>query len=162
MGICRYCQTFVPDFAPPRLTHQDEWRKRDSHLCHQGETDQSPILAYPEPTRPIILDTDTFNLGICAVLSQDFNREERVIAYASRMLGKADKPYCIAHQELLTLVHFSKQYCLHLSGAWYPFQTSHCVLKWRKNRKDSWPGGWRRWSSSTMSCNTTQDQAREC
>ena len=44
---------------------------------------EAPILAYPEPDAPFILDTDASDVGIGAVLSQIQGGEERVISYGS-------------------------------------------------------------------------------
>ena len=44
------------------------------------------------------LDTDASNTGIGAVLSQEQNGEERVIAYASRLLNGPEKNYCVTRK----------------------------------------------------------------
>ena len=73
----------------------------------------TPILPYPDPKKPFILDTDASDMGIEAVLSQDFHREERAIA---RVLSKMEKCYCITSWELLAIAHFSKQYWKYMLG----------------------------------------------
>ena len=52
---------------------------------------KSPILAYPTVDGHFTLDTDASGHGVGAVLSQDQNGRERVIAYFSRTLNKAEK-----------------------------------------------------------------------
>jgi len=51
-----------------------------------------------------VLDTDASNTGIGAVLSQTQGGEEKVIAYFSRSLTKAERRYCVTRKELLALV----------------------------------------------------------
>ena len=55
----------------------------------------APILAFPDFTQPFLLDTDASNFGIGAVLSQVIAGKEKVIAYASRTLSKAEQKYCV-------------------------------------------------------------------
>ena len=73
-------------------------------LCHP------PVLSYPMDEGTFILDTDTSNFGIGAVLSQlqGENHEEKVIAYASKTLDGAQRSYCTTKKELLAMVYFVK------------------------------------------------------
>jgi hypothetical protein len=72
----------------------------------------APILAYPKPGEEFIVDTDASDCGIGGVLSQVHDGHERVIAYYSKTLNKAERHYCVTHRELLaiarTLEHFHK------------------------------------------------------
>jgi hypothetical protein len=58
------------------------------------------------------VDTDVSNVGIGGVLSQVQGRKERVIAYYSKTLSRAEINYCVTRRELLaivrTLEHFHK------------------------------------------------------
>lgn len=57
-----------------------------------------------------LLDTDTNDIAIGAVLSQEVDGEERVIAYASKCLNKAERKYCTTRKELLAVVHFCHEF----------------------------------------------------
>ena len=62
----------------------------------------APILAYPDYTKPFVLDTDASNSGIGAFLSQvQENGTECVVAYASRSLTRQEQKYCVTRRELL-------------------------------------------------------------
>jgi hypothetical protein len=61
----------------------------------QGALCALPILAYPQPEGRYIVDTDASNIAIQGVLSQVHDRQERVIAYYSKTLNKAERNYCI-------------------------------------------------------------------
>ena len=67
---------------------------------------QSPTLAYPDFSKPFLLEIDASNLGLGAVLYQDQNGTRRVIAFASRGLRKAERNmtnYSSKKLELLAL-----------------------------------------------------------
>ncbi|XP_055957860.1 retrovirus-related Pol polyprotein from transposon opus isoform X1 [Patella vulgata] len=64
---------------------------------------QPPVLAYADFTQPFILHTDASGVGLGAVLYQKQDGFERVIAYASRSLTKAEKNYPAHKLEYLAL-----------------------------------------------------------
>ena len=97
----------------------------------------SPILAYPQiDGGEFILDTDASQFGIGAVLSQIQDGHERVIAYASRTLHKAEKNYCVTRKELLALVYFVKYFKHYLLGRHFTLRTDHGSLTWLYKFKD--------------------------
>ena len=67
----------------------------------------APILAYPQDDGMFVLDTDASNDSIGAVLSQDQGGITRVVAYASKRLGPAQRHYCVTRRELLAVVAFT-------------------------------------------------------
>ena len=147
VGLASYYRRFVKDFACiarplHHLTERtssfvwtadcqsafDELRQR---LC------SAPILAYPDFSRQFILDTDASDVGIGAVLSQvDDEGHERVIAYGSRALSKAERRYCVTRRELLAVVVFTQQYRPYLMGRKFLLRTDHGSLMWLRNFKE--------------------------
>ena len=57
-----------------------------------------------------MLDTDTSNEGIGAVLSQVQDGRGKIIVFRSKMLTKAERNHCITRQELLADDHFVSQF----------------------------------------------------
>ena len=96
----------------------------------------APILSYPETDGDFILDTDGSQFGIGAVLSQIQNGEERVIAYASKSLNKAQQRYCTTFTELLAVVTFIRHFRRYLWGRHFLVRTDHSSLTWLRNFKD--------------------------
>ena len=121
LGLANYNRRFVRNFASiarplHRLTEKTatfEWtvecQEAFAELRHRLCT--APVLAFPDFTKPFILDTDASNTGIGGVLSQlDEQGQEHVIAFASRTLSKSECRYCVTRRELLTVVVFTQQF----------------------------------------------------
>ncbi|GFW52474.1 retrovirus-related Pol polyprotein from transposon 297 [Trichonephila clavipes] len=95
LGLCTYYRKFVKGFsniARPlhKLTESKQkfqWTKEceDSFLQLKEALTSSPILIYPQPDKPFILDTDASNESVGAVLSQEIDAIERVVAYWSQV-----------------------------------------------------------------------------
>ena len=64
----------------------------------------APVLAYPGYNHTFMLHTDASTDGLGAVLYQDINGAERVIAYASRSLKPSEKNYPAHKLEFLALM----------------------------------------------------------
>lgn len=64
---------------------------------------EPPILVYPDYKQPFSLHTDACLNGLGAVLYQRVDGKDRVIAYASRGLSKAEKNYPVHKLEFLAL-----------------------------------------------------------
>jgi hypothetical protein len=146
VGICAYYRRFVPDFStickPLFLLTQ----KGQQYVW--GEAQQvamdtmkklltsAPILGYPRTGDPFILDTDASAVGLGAVLSQVQDGEERVIAYASRVLSPAERNYCTTRRELLAILSFVKQFHHYLYGGRFLVRTDHSALYWLLRKKE--------------------------
>ncbi|KAJ8375687.1 hypothetical protein SKAU_G00062670 [Synaphobranchus kaupii] len=97
---------------------------------------EAPVLAYSDAQRPFIVDTDASNTGVGAVLSQEDEDGERVVAYYSRALGKAERNYCVTRRELLAVVRALHHVRLYLQGSHFLLRTDHASLTWLLNFKD--------------------------
>ena len=117
--LASYYRRFVHNFASIakplyRLTEKTatfEWtiecQAAFAELRHKLCT--APVLAFPDFTKPFILDTNASNTGIGGVLSQlDEQGQEHAIAFASRTLSKSECRYCIADREFLAVVVFTQ------------------------------------------------------
>ena len=89
-----------------------------------------PVLAMPEQGCQFVLDVDSSDFAIGAVLSQRQRAGERVIAYASRRLSNRERNYCITRRELLALVFYLNYFRYYLLGAEKPtcIRTDHAAL----------------------------------
>ncbi|KAJ8351980.1 hypothetical protein SKAU_G00234560 [Synaphobranchus kaupii] len=114
LGLASYYRRFVRDFATlasplHRLTDKCRpfvWQEGQSMAFDQlrAALTEAPVLAYPDAQQPCIVNTDASNTGVGAVLSQEDVDGERVVAYYSRALGKAERNYCVTRRELLAVL----------------------------------------------------------
>jgi hypothetical protein len=101
LGLCTYYRRFISGFANiakplTKLTEEKQLFQWTAEVKTAFQTLNralcaSPILAYPQPGERCIVDTDASNVGIGGVLSQVQDGKERVIAYYSKTLNKAEK-----------------------------------------------------------------------
>jgi hypothetical protein len=96
----------------------------------------APILGYPDPTLPYILDTDASQEGVGAVLSQIQEGVERPIAYYSKTLAPAERNYCVTRKELLAVVKSMKHFRPYLYGREFLLRSDHASLAWLCRRKE--------------------------
>ena len=133
IGLASYYRRFIPNFAKwAGLLHaliipasfkqkirKDKMKKSDlpefqwTPACQEGfdqlkkTLTEAPVLAYPDYSKPFILETDASLKGLRAVLSQKGDDNEvHVITYASRSLRPSEKSlrdYSSAKIELMAL-----------------------------------------------------------
>ena len=70
----------------------------------------APLLGMPTDTDSFTLDTDATDFAIGAVLAQNQNREERVIAFASRSSDKREQNCCTTRRYSLAVVHLQEHF----------------------------------------------------
>ena len=145
LGLCTYYRRFVQGFAQVaaplhRLTKKGVHFNWDDQC--QGAFDslkraltEAPVLPYPDPTRPYLLDTDASDEGIGTVLSQVKEGKEHVVAYYSAKLNKAERNYCTTRKELLAVVKSLEHFHPYLYGAKFTVRTDHAALRWLKTLK---------------------------
>ena len=118
VGLASYYRRFIPNFAKwagplhalivpasfKQKIRRGEMKKSDlpefqwTPACQEGfdqlkkALTEAPVLAYPDYSKPFILETDASLKGLGAVLSQKGDDNEiRVIAYASQSLRPSEK-----------------------------------------------------------------------
>lgn len=89
------------------------------------------VMGYPlDNAGSFILDVDSSDVGIGGILYQIQDERERVIAYASRALNKAEENYCITEKELLAVRFFIEYFRQYLLGRRFVVRTNHQSLIW--------------------------------
>lgn len=143
VGLASYYRRFVKGFAEiARPLHQltekgrrFKWTEECQSAFEQLKLSlmSAPVLAYPDPRKTFILDTDASDAGIGAVLSQEEAGQEHVIAYASRALTKSERKYATTKKELLSMVAFITHFKHYLLGKEFVLRTDHNSLRWLHN-----------------------------
>lgn len=103
LGLCSYYRRFIKDFSSiPKCFHTFTEKGADFKWTSDCQSafdtlklrlTNAPILGHPDFNHPFILDTDASNVSKGAVLSQNIDGTERVVAYASRTLTKCERRY---------------------------------------------------------------------
>ncbi|MES9884745.1 MAG: reverse transcriptase domain-containing protein [Sedimenticola sp.] len=146
LGLCSYYRRFVKNFADiARPLHQLTEKATTfvwTDACSEAFDTlrealiTAPVLSYPSTRSNFILDTDASGVGVGAVLSQSDGGIERVVAYYSRALGKAERNYCITRKELLAVVESVKHFHHYIYGVTTVVRTDHGALTWLLNFKN--------------------------
>ena len=141
LGLAGYYRKFIPGFATiatplTELTqrsakfvwlekHQQAFLSLKNYLC------SAPILAYPQFTKPFIVQTDASDVGLGAILAQiDDEGKERVIAYASRTLSRRERNYSAMEKEALAVVFAVQHFRFYLLGHKFCVVTDNSALRW--------------------------------
>ncbi|KAL7844550.1 hypothetical protein SRHO_G00230890 [Serrasalmus rhombeus] len=101
LGMAGWYHRFIPHFAE-RTAVLNALKKMKvtwawSEECMKAFEDikqaliTTPVLISPDFSKPFQLQTDASEVGLSAVLSQEINEHEHVIAYASRLLRGAER-----------------------------------------------------------------------
>ena len=76
-----------------------------------------------------MLDCDVSDYGLGAVISQQQDETEKVIAYASRVLEDRERRYSTTKKEMLAMVYAIKHFRHYLYGRPFTVRTDHNALK---------------------------------
>jgi len=139
LGLASYYRRIVDSFAYKAIPlyrlaekgRQFEWTDEcESAMQSLKETlMSSPVLALPKDEGVYVLDTDASNFSIGAVLSQNQNGEERVIAYASKVLSRSERNYCVTRREMLAAVYYMRAFRQFFIGRKFLIRTDHAALQ---------------------------------
>ena len=108
--------------------HQVQWGEKceESFATLKKVFCEIVTLAFPDFSKPFILDTDASDVRIGGVLSQlnKSNVDQPVTNY-SRSLSKAERKYAVTRKEMLALVDSLRHYRCYLLGKKFTVCTDH-------------------------------------
>ena len=147
LGYATYYRKFIRNFAkvadPLNKLLQKDHTFHWSSLCEESFTllkkafSDVVTLAYPNFSKPFIVDTDASDVGIGAVLSQlNTANVEQPVCYFSRSLSKPERKYAVTRKEMLALVDSLRHFRCYLLGKKFTVRTDHSALQWLRTFKE--------------------------
>ncbi|GFU81145.1 retrovirus-related Pol polyprotein from transposon 297 [Trichonephila clavipes] len=148
LGLCSYFIRFIKGFcylAEPlqsllKSGVEFHWGPEEveafNSLKKALTSDPHTVLGMYDERASTETHTDASGYGIGAVLVQIQNNVEKVIAYASRTLTKAEKNYSTTEKECLAIVWATNKFRPYIFGKHFTVVTDHHSLCWLMNLKD--------------------------
>lgn len=138
LGLCSYYRRFIRHFARTaeplyHLTHKGvsfSWSAEANeafNVLKQALT-SSPIMAFPNLSAPFLLYTDASLHSVGSVLSQQVERKEHVIAYASHVLSASERKWSTFDRELYAIVWSVRHFRHYLACHQFTIITDHKPL----------------------------------
>ena len=151
LGLAGFYRRFIPNFssiASPLtdLTKRDrpnsirDWQDKHEKAFQtlKNRLTSSPILCLPvfQNGTPFLLRTDASDVGIGAVLLQEFEGVGRLpIAYASKKLLPREKNYSMIEKECLAIIWGVENFRKYLYGVEFLLETDHKPLSYMQTAK---------------------------
>ena len=134
LGMTNYLQKYIENYSEKtaalrELLHHDvvwSWEEPQQRAFDILKQDLSnpPVLAYFDPTKPVILSVDASKSGLGAACLQN----DTPIAFASRSLSETETRYAQIEKELLAAVFACKKFHDFVYGRKVIIETDHKPL----------------------------------
>ena len=145
LGLTGWYRKFIPNYATiaaplTELLHKNvdfiwsEAQKQAFDALKETLT-SGPLLYCPDFSKPFVVETDASNVGAAGILLQIINGEERVVAYTSKTLSKAERNYSTTEKELLAVLHSLETFRGYIENTKIKVVTDHASLSWLSNFK---------------------------
>ncbi|RAL67224.1 hypothetical protein DID88_007999 [Monilinia fructigena] len=143
LGFVNFYRRFIKGYSgitntlnhvkPEKDQGSFEWtaKAQESFETLKQAVAEEPILLTFDPEKQIIVETDSSDFAIGAVLSQPGQNEKyQPIAFYSRKLSPAELNYEIYDKELLAIVDAFREWRVYLEGSKYTVQVSDGQKPW--------------------------------
>ncbi len=141
LGLGNYYKRFIKSYCVITAPLQELLKKavyfkwgdeqENSFVQLKDALCKAPVLAYPDPDLPYVVDTDASNLAISAVLSQVQDGEEKVIMYGSKPFSGSQRRWCMTRREHFAIIHFvTGKFSYYLLNQEFALRTDHSSLRW--------------------------------
>ncbi|KAJ8044409.1 hypothetical protein HOLleu_07148 [Holothuria leucospilota] len=137
LGLAGYYRNFIPNYAAIAAPLTDKTRNKEPNQIIWGDSQEiafstlkekltrKPILHLPDLSKQFTLRTDASDIGLGAVLLQNFQDELFPVAFASRKLLPRERAYSVMERECLGVVWGVIKFQRYLYGKEFVLQTDH-------------------------------------
>lgn len=149
VGLCSWYRRFIKDFSTLMSPINDllKGRKKGQTIQWTDDAENSfvkikqllvsaPILSQPDFSQRFYVASDASNTGLGGVLFQVIDGKERVIAYASRSLSRAERNYSVVERECLAVLFNIEKFRGFVEGVPFTVITDHYSLLWLSTIKN--------------------------
>ena len=149
MGMCSWYRRFIKNFSSLVSPINDllkgkkkgqpiKWTDtaEDAFVKVKELLVSAPILVQPDFNEKFTIQSDASNTGLGGILTQVIDGEERVIAYASRSLSRAERNYATLEKELLGVLFCIDKFKQYIEGVRFNVITDNYSLLWLNNLKN--------------------------
>ena len=144
-GLAQFNRCFIKDYAGimepiTRLTRKGEvfdWTTecKNAYQCIKTRYQNAPILIGVDWNLEFHVHTDVSDIAVGAMLAQNpTSKTDQPIAYASRLLSKAEKNYTTTEIEALAMVYAVNKFRHYLLGNRFIFYVDHLALQYLVNK----------------------------
>lgn len=147
IGMSGWYRRFVPNFADESAPITELLKKENGPFKWTENAQAAferlksiltspPILSPPDFNRPFTIQSDASDTGVGAVLTQQNEGEEKVIAYFSAKLTKPQRNYAATEKECLGVILAIERFRPYVVGVKFFVQTDCASLLWLQNIKE--------------------------
>ena len=150
LGLTGYYRKFIPKYAAVACPLTDLTKKTAPNcLVWTKQCEEvfqtlkrllcsTPVLKGPDLNKPFILQPDTSERGLGAVLNQlDENDEEHPISFFSEKLLPRKEKFSTIEKECLAIKLTCQSFQVYLLGGPFLIQTDHRALEWLDKLKEN-------------------------
>lgn len=151
IGLVNWYRRFIPDaaeiLAPLSELTKGQTKNSKQRIKWTSETARAlervkeilasePILAMADYNRPFKIYSDASLTAGSAILTQNFDGQERVIFYHSVKFTPTQQNYSATERELLSVLAGVEKFRPWIDGSKFEVVTDHASLKWLQNLKE--------------------------
>lgn len=144
LGLAGFYQKFIPNYSEVTSPISDLLKKNRKKFTWTEEADAAltrlktllvaaPVLSNPDFSKTFIIETDSSDLAIGAVLTQSVDGERRPIAYFSKKLSSTQRRYSATERECLAVLLSIENFKHFVEGSQFVVQTDAMSLTFLRN-----------------------------
>jgi len=151
LGMVGFYRQFLPNLSEISIPLIDLVKKGKPNIVNWGAEQEEafqklksllskpPVLRLPDFSRPFVVQTDASEIGVAAVLCQEYNEVLCPVAYASKRLLDRESRYSTIDREALAIVWAVNKFKYFLYGRHFVLDTDHQPLLYLQRSQNENP-----------------------